>query len=245
VKKTSVRFLFSQDMLNWLKANSNLYDYRGLTDAFNKQFNTVLKLDQIRDHAKYRNIKVGIMCKRKNYFFTPDKIEYIRQLAINNTIDDITKKFNEYYKTNKSKDTIGVYASKYKIKIYKSKIGREVKKGVEIYIRVSNTGNPRKDYVTKHRYLWEQKNGKVPNGYLILFANGNKQDFNLDNLLCVKNSELIMMSKMGCKYDDIETTKTFLIMARLTLAMSNRIKKEVKGDLRYKDKKKIFMGGVK
>lgn len=37
----------------------------------------------------------------------------------------------------------------------------------------------------KHLWLWEQYNGKVPDGHLIRFIDGDKYNITIDNLICV------------------------------------------------------------
>lgn len=44
----------------------------------------------------------------------------------------------------------------------------------------SHTGYER-TYVLKHKYLWEQKNGPVPDGMCLKCQNGNRQDTDPDN----------------------------------------------------------------
>lgn len=47
----------------------------------------------------------------------------------------------------------------------------------------------------KHVLLWEQKNGKRPARHVILFADGDKLNFNPDNLVLVHRKELVRLNK--------------------------------------------------
>lgn len=40
-----------------------------------------------------------------------------------------------------------------------------------------------------HRYIWEQKNGAIPEGYVIHHINGNKLDNRIENLACISTKE--------------------------------------------------------
>lgn len=40
----------------------------------------------------------------------------------------------------------------------------------------------------KHVVIWERANGKVPEGHVIMFKDGNPNNFDLDNLVCVPRS---------------------------------------------------------
>lgn len=43
--------------------------------------------------------------------------------------------------------------------------------------------------VFKHRAIWEDHNGKIPEDMMIHHVNGNKKDNNIENLQCVSRSE--------------------------------------------------------
>jgi hypothetical protein len=44
-------------------------------------------------------------------------------------------------------------------------------------------------FVHKHRLLWEQHNGAIPEGMLLVFKDGNKQHISLDNLELISKNE--------------------------------------------------------
>ena len=53
------------------------------------------------------------------------------------------------------------------------------------YIKVKDTGNQHEDYRAKHQVLYEQYNGSMPDGYIVVFLDGNTQNFNRDNLYAI------------------------------------------------------------
>ncbi len=46
-----------------------------------------------------------------------------------------------------------------------------------------------------HRYLWKQKYGEIPEGYNIIFIDGNSKNCKIENLACVSNAELAEMNR--------------------------------------------------
>lgn len=44
--------------------------------------------------------------------------------------------------------------------------------------------------VLKHRHVWEQAHGPVPDGYVIVFIDGNRQNCSLDNLQLISRADL-------------------------------------------------------
>ena len=53
-----------------------------------------------------------------------------------------------------------------------------------IYIRISKG-----KYVLKHRLIWEQHNGPIPKGNIIIFKDKNKYNLNIDNLQMITKRE--------------------------------------------------------
>lgn len=73
-------------------------------------------------------------------------------------------------------------------------------------------------WMTKHKHLWEKEKGPVPKGHVIIFANGDKRDFSSENLICVSRKQLMALNKNKLIKNDIEITKTGVILADLLLA---------------------------
>lgn len=44
-------------------------------------------------------------------------------------------------------------------------------------------------FVLKHRLIWEQANGSIPEGYNVQFRDGNRQNCSLENLYLISRSE--------------------------------------------------------
>lgn len=44
-------------------------------------------------------------------------------------------------------------------------------------------------YVIKHRHIWEQVNGKIPKGYILIFKDKNPQNIVLENLELINRQE--------------------------------------------------------
>lgn len=47
-------------------------------------------------------------------------------------------------------------------------------------------------FLLKHKYLWEQVNGPMPKGHAIVFKDGNRFNFNIENLECITRQELML-----------------------------------------------------
>lgn len=78
----------------------------------------------------------------------------------------------------------------------------------------------------KHHHIWEQENGKIPKGYVVLFGNGNKRDFRIENLILVHRKNLAVMNKNHLIMNDEELTKTGVAISDLMMKTNERRKCE-------------------
>lgn len=67
----------------------------------------------------------------------------------------------------------------------------------------------------KHRIIWEAANGPAPSGSKIIFADGNRNNFAIDNLICVTAGELAQLNRKHLIYDNAEATKAGVLVVRL------------------------------
>ena len=86
------------------------------------------------------------------------------------------------------------------------------------YIKV---GWPRK-WRLKHHVIWEQAHGMIPPGCVILFRDGNKQNFSLDNLALVTKSEHTYIIKTGIEWHDAEIFDALLMMAKIRMKIIDK-----------------------
>lgn len=77
----------------------------------------------------------------------------------------------------------------------------------------------------KHRFVWEQANGPVPDGYAVFILDGNKQNCELSNLKLVKRSEILIMSRHRLFQKSAELNDVASNLARM-IDVSNSAKKE-------------------
>lgn len=70
-------------------------------------------------------------------------------------------------------------------------------------------------WMRKHRWVWEQKYGEISKGSVIIFADGNKENLNLDNLICVTRNELKILNQCRLMSSVPELTKTGLNIAKI------------------------------
>jgi hypothetical protein len=67
----------------------------------------------------------------------------------------------------------------------------------------------------KHKLIWEEKNGRVPEGHILTFLDGNKANITLDNLIIISMAESLEMNRSKLRSDNSEFTKTGVLIARI------------------------------
>lgn len=65
-------------------------------------------------------------------------------------------------------------------------------------------------YELKHRVLWEQKHGKIPEGYILTFRDGNKQNLDLDNLELITVKENMIRNSFQRFPEELKDTINLL-----------------------------------
>ena len=88
-------------------------------------------------------------------------------------------------------------------------------------------GQQRKNWRGKHILIWEEHNGPLPKGHAVIFGDGNRRNFEVDNLLLVSRAQLARMNQRGLIQDNAELTKTGIIIADIYNKIGERKKKEV------------------
>ena len=90
-------------------------------------------------------------------------------------------------------------------------------------IKVSDTG---RRWRPKHVLIYETHHGKVPKGSAVIFLDGDKRNFDIDNLHLVTRGQLAMLNKNSLIQKDAELTKTAINVVDLMKKISAIEKKD-------------------
>ncbi len=86
-------------------------------------------------------------------------------------------------------------------------------------------GEP-KQWKFKHVLVWENLNGPLPQGDVVIFADGNRANFAPENLVRVSRSELLFLNRKKLISADPDLTKTAVNIAKVSVKLYER-KKEI------------------
>lgn len=90
-------------------------------------------------------------------------------------------------------------------------------------IKVSDTG---RRWKSKHVLIYEKHHGKVPRGSVVIFLDGDKRNFDIDNLHLVTRGQLAMLNKNSLIQKDADLTKTAINVVDLMKKISAMEKKD-------------------
>lgn len=56
--------------------------------------------------------------------------------------------------------------------------------------KLTDTGVTRNDYVAVHRLIWEEANGRIPKGHVVVFKDKNPRNLTIENLEMISRADL-------------------------------------------------------
>ncbi len=218
---------------------NNVHDIsnKDLAKMFNKHFGTNISAQAIAS-LKW---KLGL-CNGRHYKYTEKQKEFILVNSDGTPTREMTRMFNEHFGTSLTIAQMRSYRGSNKIKcnVHEGKfkknsvVPRALPIGSErvnyrgfIQVKVTDDiGDSRKNWKYKHHIIWEENNGPLPKGYTIIFADKNKRNFAIDNLLLVSRCEMTTMYKHGLVFDNSDLTRTGSLIAKLQIKTNEKAKDE-------------------
>lgn len=90
--------------------------------------------------------------------------------------------------------------------------------------KISETGTQRERFEFVHRATWEKHHGPIPEGKIVTFLDGDKDNCDIDNLVLIDKDENLEMNRSKLRFRNAEATKTGLAIAKVKIAVNHRKK---------------------
>lgn len=74
----------------------------------------------------------------------------------------------------------------------------------------------------KHRCIYKKYKGEIPKGHLVIFADKNNRNFDIDNLILINRKQAVILNKYKLIKDDAELTKVGVNVANLIIKIGER-----------------------
>lgn len=175
-----------------------------LTEMFNNHFDLNLKVSQIKGYLKNNGLKSGLDCR-----FKPGHIPLNKG-----------KKGEGGWPPTQFKK--GSKPHNYK------PIGTERVNGDD-YVDIK-VADPNK-WKGKHILVWEKYNGPVPKGHAVIFGDGNRRNFDPENLILVTKQQLLILNRNKLIQNNADLTRTAVIITNIHLEigkLQNKHKHNIK-----------------
>lgn len=201
------------EYVEFIKCNYKGVLTKVLTDDLNRKFGTDFTEAQVLGFKKRNGLKSGIDTKFKKGDIPATK-------GVKLTPEQYEKsKISFFKKGHRPKNAVPV--------------GTEVVRKKDGYVKIK-IAEPNV-WKLKHRLVWESHYGEVPKDSLITFRDGDKQNCNIDNLILVKKSVSLQMTRE--KFHDIHPEcKDSAVVLCEYIVKTREIKK---GSVKNERKKRI------
>lgn len=191
-------FIYSDEMIEFLRNNSFGKSRKEIVEIFNNEFKLSKTEDQLSSFMKRKGITTG-----RTGHFEKGAVPF-------------NKGMKGYQKPNVTSFKKGCVPHNY------VPIGSE-RVNSDGYVDIKISENKWKQ---KHRIMWEEINGPVPRNCCLIFADQNKLNVTLENLILVTRRELFKMNQEKLIKNNKELTKVGHTVAKLKIKIQDITKKK-------------------
>lgn len=154
---------------------------------------------------------------KPHHYYTDEEREFLRENISNNSFKVLTEKFNLRFGTDVAVSSISDLCTK-RLKIYRGKntghfsvgqartsidVGKTVLRNGYLHIKTDSVrhsgkvsySDMKENWMPYQKYVYEQRYGKIPDGYRVVFLDGDKNNFDLENLYCISTRVNCVMNK--------------------------------------------------
>ena len=209
---------YPEEYINWLKENYGTKSAKEITKEFNQLFNTNKTEYAIKSYVARCKIP-HTMYYSYNYKYSVEIRNWLKEnISTATSYKELTKELNRIFKTDydplciqdlcikrlkiKLGKNIGTYGYKSKeehpigyLKVSNGTTYIKVKLNAEEKIIKTNHGYAEPYWKPLQKYIYEKEYGKIKENEMIIFLDGNNQNFNLENLACVTKDIALCLNR--------------------------------------------------
>lgn len=204
--------IYTNEQIEFLRVNSSGNDTKKLTQLFNEHFNSQITISKMSSLRYDRGFKSGItgrgIRRSPSTEFKKGQISWNLGKYVRVSIA------TEFKKGQKPKNTQPVGTIKMRDDGY-------------VWIKIKETEPSRFGWTQLHRYYYEKAHGEIAKGNAIIFLDGDRNNFDVSNLMMITRGQLAIVNKFKLIKNDPELTKTGVIIADL-ISKTYRIRKSSK-----------------
>lgn len=196
-------FRFTEEEHAWLKENIPGNSYKDIAQMFSERFRPI-EVKKIHAYCKNHKIPTGRTGRFQKGNVPYTKGKKYTEFMCPKGIESFKKTWFKDGNTPPNQAPIGTE--------------RTCRGYVEIKVAMPNV------WKRKHRVLWEQTHGPIPDGYYVRFKDGNHLNFELDNLMLVDEDTHVAMSRLHIQSPPPELFETAVLIGKLDAETWKKIK---------------------
>ncbi len=181
---------YTPEQLEFIRRNIKKMTWAELTVKFNKVFGTDLSHKALSATGKRHGIKSG-----RTGCFPKEHVPWNKGMKGFN----FGGKATQFKKGDKAHNWVPVGSER---------ITRDGYAEVKV-----QDGKLQKNWKGKHILIWEEHNGPVPPGHVVIFGDGNNRNFDLDNLILVTRKQPVRLNQKNLIQNNAELTKAGILIA--------------------------------
>lgn len=207
---------YTKEQKDFLIRNNKLRTSQELAELFNEEFDTNITKKNIQYFRRNNKVKCGLsMCFKKGHIPHNKGKKWDDYMSRESQKNCRTTTFKKGNKSSNAVD-IGTEHMRYS--------GSKPDDLGYLNIKVCD-GKGNKNWIPKQRYIYEQHYGPIPPGHKVIFADGDRFNFDIDNLILVSASEEFIMNQNNLRFNNKSLTKTGSIIAKV-IDRTNKVKNE-------------------
>lgn len=188
---------YTEEECQFLRDNIKGTPYNQMAEMFNEKFGTNVGVTALKGKISKLKLKNGL-----NGCFEPNRTPW------NKGKNFIAGGRSAETRFKKGQDPIN----------WKPVGSERVSKDGYIEIKVSEPS----EWMLKHRKVWEEANGEIPKGSIVVFKDSDRTNISLDNLALITRKENAVMNHSGMRYTDADMFETGLLLTKIKIKASDR-----------------------
>lgn len=194
---------YSEDLKSFIRANYKGIGNVELSNMIEKEFNIKIPAKRLASWKKNNGLRSGLTGR-----FEKGHKPFNKGL-----------KQSEYLTPEQIERTKGTRYKKGNIPPNQMKVGTELLKADGyVYIKIADPNV----WKQKHHIIWEKHHDKIKDDEYVTFLDGDRQNFDLDNLILINRKENLYLNNKGLRHENKDITKANILVTRLDFKIKER-----------------------
>lgn len=184
------------------------HSHREIQAEFNRRFSPEITTDQVKSYIKNNHLNTGRTGQFPKGTVPPNKGKKVSPETYEKMAPTMFKKGN----LPKNTDPIGT---------------EKMLADGYVWVKIDDQPKAKKqvNWKQKHHLIWEQHNGPIPERSLIIFKDGDRENFDISNLACVTRAEHARLNQGHLRKEDPDLTEAGILIAKIRTSIGEARKK--------------------